>query len=71
MAAGHAANRAAIAQAGAIAPLVELLGSDSTETQGHAVGALRGAVHGPSPLSWENGPPTAPSDHIGRLLSLA
>ena len=43
---------------------------------GHAVGTymrggLRGAVHGSSSLSWENGPPRAPTDHIGRLFALA
>ena len=36
----HIENQIALAKAGAIAPLVELLGTDSTETQEHAVGAL-------------------------------
>ena len=30
-----------------------------------------GAVHGSSSLSWENGPPRAPTDHIGRLFAHA
>ena len=33
-------NQIALAKAGAIVPLVALLGSDSVETQEHAVGAL-------------------------------
>ena len=36
----HTENQIAVAKAGAIAPLIDLLGSDSSETQEHSVGAL-------------------------------